>query len=199
MRILLIALLALLAGCAPLMERPVPHDTEQAWQLHQHQIADIDSWFLRGRLAIRDDRESWTASLHWRQQPAEYVMRLLAPLGQGTVELRGDQDFVSLLTTDNQLLTAPDPETLMLDNLGWMVPLDSLLYWVRGLPQPDRRVDELDLDTSGRLAKLQQDGWQLVIDDYMPVNGKSLPRRLELANERFHLRLVVQSWEDLNE
>jgi outer membrane lipoprotein LolB len=198
-RRVLIAALLLLGGCAPLLERPAPVDTDQAWLAHQSQVAELESWFLRGRLAIRDDREGWTANLHWRQQPAEYVMRLLAPMGQGTVELRGDDGFVSLLTTDNQLMTAPDPETLMQDNLGWSVPLDGMVYWVRGLPQPGVQVDELDLDTAGRLAMLRQAGWLITIDDYMSANGRSLPRRLELAHEHFHLRLVVQTWEALNE
>jgi outer membrane lipoprotein LolB len=198
-KLLLLALLLLLGGCAELLERPAPVDSEQAWQVYQRQAEDLESWFLRGRLAIRDDREGWTANLHWRQQPEEFVMRLLAPLGQGTVELRGDHDFVSLLTTDNQLLTAPDPETLMLDNLGWSVPLDGLVYWVRGLPQPGIKVDKLDLDAAGRLANLHQSGWLITIDDYMSANGRSLPRRLEMANEHFHLRLVVQTWEALNE
>ncbi|MEX0951453.1 MAG: lipoprotein insertase outer membrane protein LolB [Gammaproteobacteria bacterium] len=198
-RLFIILLLALLAGCAQL-RGPAPLAPAQqadAWAQHQAALADFNAWMLRGRIAIRTADDSWSASLHWREQPPDYNLRIVAPLGRGTVELAGNAELVTMQAPDQPEQTAPDAETLLLQNLGWSVPLAGLTYWVRGLPAPDWAVDRLTLDANGRLATLEQAGWGLKVSDYLQSDGLHLPRRLELIHDEFRLRLVAQSWEAL--
>lgn len=187
----------LVGACAQVPTQPAVDESAE-WSEHRARLASLDSWFLKGRLAVRTQNDGWNVTLHWHQQPGQYTLRVLAPLGQGTAELHGNAGQVTLLTTDNRRLTAATPEALLLDNLGWTVPLAGLTWWVRGLPAPDAPVQDYSLDTEARLGTLEQSGWHITINEYKRALGRDLPRKLELVNEWLELKLVVLSWEPLD-
>src|SRR3972149_5389831 len=81
-------------------------------------------------------------------------MRIMAPLSQGTFELRGDDRSVALRTPENETLTATDPQALMQQNLGWSLPVAGLKYWVRGIPAPGSPARQLRLFASATLFDL---------------------------------------------
>ncbi|MGH8120912.1 MAG: lipoprotein insertase outer membrane protein LolB, partial [Gammaproteobacteria bacterium] len=74
------------------------------------------------------------------------------------------------------------------------VPLHGLKYWVMGVPEPGIETDNLLLDDKGRMTDLQQSGWRISISRYSEFNGKELPSKLFMQNDRFQLRLVVLAW-----
>ena len=133
MKTIIFLLLAIfMAGCA---DSPFKEDvSEEIQEARQSALYKLQAWTLIARLAIQTEQEGWTATFHWIQDDDFYNMRFIAPFGQGTYELKGDRNGVSLLTADNQLLQADNPERLLQDNLGWKVPLRGLKYWIRGLP-----------------------------------------------------------------
>jgi len=165
-----------------------------AWDLRQEALNKINTWSIKGRLAVQTGQGGWSATLFWDQKNQSYRMRFVAPLGQGTYQLQGDDDLVSLLTADNKLYQAATPETLLLDNMGWSVPLHGLKYWIKGVPEPGKSTENLLLDDQGRLTDMQQSGWRISISRYSDFNGTQLPGRLYMHNDRFKLRLVVDDW-----
>jgi outer membrane lipoprotein LolB len=193
-RLLLLLLAMVLASCAgPSATLPAAVRMDSL-SVRQGDLAKLSAWTIKGRLAIQTEQEGWTVTLHWVQDKEHYTLRFIAPLGQGTYELNGDVNTVSLLTADNQFLQADNPEKLMLDNLGWNVPLNGLKYWVRGLPEPDTIPDNLEVDDRGRITDLRQSGWNISILRYVSVAGIDLPDKLFMQNDRFKLRLVIQDW-----
>ena len=78
--------------------------------------------------------------------------------------------------------------------LGWQLPVSHLLYWVRGLPAPDSR-SRIALDPNGRLASLQQDGWDVQYLGYTEEDGYTLPNRIKLAGRDLKITLVVKDWQ----
>ena len=191
---LVLAVLSL-AGCAELS----PYLTEQvadetAWDSRKIELEHFDKWTITGRVAVQSGQEGWSATLHWDQDHDRYNMRFIAPLGQGTYELEGGPERVSLLTAENRTFNAEDPESLLLDNLGWSVPLHGLKYWIKGVPEPGINTENLLLDDQGRLTDMQQSGWRISISRYSDFNGTQLPSRLYMHNDRFKLRLVVDDW-----
>ena len=184
-----------LAGCAELS----PYLTEQvadetAWDSRKIELEHFDKWTITGRVAVQSGQEGWSATLHWDQDHDRYNMRFIAPLGQGTYELEGGPERVSLLTAENRTFNAEDPESLLLDNLGWSVPLHGLKYWVRGIPEPGVAHENLVLDDKGRMTDLQQSGWRISILRYMTQENTDLPGKLFMSNDRFKLRIVVAGW-----
>jgi len=185
------ALVLALAGCAAAPpQTALPAD----WLRRQSLLNDLREWRVSGRIAIQHAREGWNASLHWKQNGDEFVLRLSAPLGQGTVELTGSEAGVSMRTADNRLLHADTPEMLMQDNLGWHVPLRGLSFWVRGLPEPGSEPENLSLDANGRIQELRQDGWHVSYERYLDEGSYQLPGKMTLENEELRVRLVISDW-----
>lgn len=191
----IVAAAALLNGCAELMPSSAGSTTENAdWAKRQKQLTAIERWTVQGRIAIETTAEGGSATLNWDQDGERYAMRITAPLGQGTFELQGDEDGVSLRAPDNKTLTARDPQALMQQSLGWSLPLSGLKYWVRGLPSPGSRVEQLRLDDAGRALDMQQDGWRISLLRYRDVNGIELPEKIFMASEPLKMRLVISEW-----
>lgn len=185
-----------LAGCAT---TPPPSEMDfsgRAWQRHAAEVASLDHWFLKGRIALRTPEDGWSATLHWRQQGDKFNLRVIAPFGQGTIELYGRTGGeVTLVDNENRHYTAADATTLMRETLGWSVPVAGLAYWVRGLPARGGEISAAIPDAQGRLRSLDQMGWHLQIDGYTKALGRSLPHKLTVSNEQLEVKLVVQSWE----
>ena len=192
----LLALIVLLCACAeapPL--GPPPSRPEADWKVPDRELYQLEVWKVRGRLAVQAGDKGWTASLHWDQDKDDFRIRLIAPLGQGTYELTGDKDNVTMVTADNRILHAQDPGQLLLANLGWEVRLSGLTYWIRGLPEPGVDAGQVVFNNEGRITDMQQAGWRVSILRYVKAGNLLLPGKLFMQNDRFTLRLVVQDWE----
>lgn len=189
-----VLLLAVLAGCAatPL---PVPSiSPEEAWLRHETRLRTLDTWTLSGRLVVSDEKEAWNASLHWAQRPDGYEVSVIAPLGGGSLQLRGNTRGVTLQTSDDELYLAQDPDALMTEVLGLQIPVSGLRFWVLGIPQPGV-AQQYKLDSWGRLVELQQGEWQIEFVRYRETPRGSLPDKLFMRNQQFAVRLVISDWE----
>lgn len=193
--VLILILVLVLAGCAELqLFTPLQQAETSDWELHRAALTNLQRWSITGRLAIQSGQEGWNATLHWDQDNENYTLRLIAPLGQGTYQLYGDNHVVSLLTAENKVFRADNPETLLQQNLGWSVPVGGLKYWIKGIPDPGVNMENLVVNEDGRMTDLQQSGWRISIIRYSDFNGTQLPSKLFMQNDHFKLRLVVQDW-----
>lgn len=189
------AVLALLAGCATVSE-PVPvADPEAVWQARQARLAELDRWTAVGRVGIRAGDEAANLSLYWRQRAAEYVIRLNAPLGQGTVELAGGEAGVVMRTSKEDVWAAESPEALLRQRLGWSMPVSGLRYWILGRPQPGHPVSERELDAAGRAEGFRQAGWEIRYLRYGEADSLALPTKVFVERDGVSARLVVSRWE----
>ena len=197
----LLSLVVLLAGCSSPLPRPAepaPDPAALAWASRQAILAPRTHFALRGRLAVQRGNEGAQAQFDWRQDDTHWELRLVAPLGQGTVRLEGSPAGVTLTTVDGERYSAADLDTLMTTHLQWSLPVAGARYWILGLPVPNRRVAQLSLDASGRLTDLAQDGWRISVLEYADGPGlapaEALPRRLFMLGKDVQLRLVVTAW-----
>src|SRR5512143_3466356 len=111
--LIVLLLLASLAGCAVTPPRTPAASPEQAWQERQQQLQPLKLWQLTGRLAIQSGDDGFSATLIWRQENEKYRMQLVAPLGQGSLQLEGDDQKVELRTSDGKSAVSSDPDTLI--------------------------------------------------------------------------------------
>ena len=195
---------ALVAGClilgvasCTMVPKPVDIDaSEQAqalWTQHQQQLESYSQWSIKGRAALRSDNESWSAALTWRQDNNNYHLRLAGPFGQGAVNIDGSDERISVHIAGQEPVVANDAELLLARSLGWSVPVQSLPYWLRGLPAPGK-VDALSLGGSGAIHHLEQQGWRLDYSAYRPLRGVNLPRKIKIENDDLRLKLVLDHW-----
>lgn len=184
----------LLAACSSVPPLTPDAASDEAWVQHRAALADLTEWTVTGRISIQSEDQAWNATLYWRQRGDSYRIRLLAPLGQGTVQVAGDANGVTLRTPDNETFDASDPETLLFDALGWRLPLDGLRFWLRGLDAPGSGPAERRLDPWGRLGALRQDGWDIDYRRYAEDTDPALPAKVFLKRGPLAVRIVVNQW-----
>lgn len=196
MRAVPLLALALAAGCSVAPPREVPEaPAEMLWETRAGQIGALESWAFNGRAALSGDEvASRTVRIRWQQAGGDFAIAFQSPIGQRLAELSGDADGVTLRLPGEAPVVAADSSALLEAALGWYAPVESLRYWVLGLPDPAARgVPELD--PWGRVTRLRQDGWIVDYAQYVDAGGFELPRRLTVSHPGLHIRLVIDRWD----
>ena len=195
-QLLVLGLLALLAGCAGLTSRESleGEGSPALWQSHKQQIGSLDAWQISGKVGIRAAQDSGSGTLFWLQRQDYYDIRLSGPLGRGAARLTGRPGDIQLEVANQGRYQAASPEQLLQQQLGLNLPVSHLLWWIRGLPAPDSR-SRLTLDRDSRLAQLSQDGWQVEYLRYAEQDGYWLPERLKLSGHDMQVTLVIKDWQ----
>lgn len=193
----------LLTGCAALPTR-APDEVARAWALRQQALAPITNWELRGRIALRSRDEGMQASLHWVRDGVRHRITLVGPLGSGQVRLTQDAGGAELTDADKKLYRGTTARDVLARTTGWDVPLESLNWWIRGLPMPGAKAEQ-ELDEDGRLKTLTQLGWAVEFLEYGRYGAYELPSKLfarrhenvpgiGLNHVTLEVRVVIERW-----
>lgn len=181
-------LVLVLAGCAT---RPVPPAPTPAFD---PELPEYAAWSIRGRVSLVRGEQGWHAGMNWQETAGHYRLDLAGPLGQGALQISGAvEGMVRLQTADGRQYAATDADALVLSATGWQLPVTGLRYWVRGVPAPG--VDAgITTDNRGRLARLQQSGWEITYNRYRALAGRDWPTRMRLEAADVSVTLVVDEW-----
>jgi outer membrane lipoprotein LolB len=192
--ILFITLCCLLAACEKGPSIVPPTQQKITWEDRQQQLSTITAWQTQGALGVQDGHEAQSASFDWQQVGFKnYKLRLIGPVGTGLGTITGTPSQVVYRTPKNKLYTAPDSKTLLAQQTGWILPIDNLYYWMRGLPVPSDPYSKT-LDDYNRIINLQQDGWQILFMRYTSSKGVDLPSKIFMSNANLKIRIVISSW-----
>lgn len=183
----------LLAACA--VRPPVPGDADLSalFEAHRAQVQDLDPWTLTGRLALDADGQQWHTNVRWRQSGDAYDIRLFGPFGRDAGHVHGDEARAQLRTPEGERFEAQDVDRLVVEALGWRLPVSGMRHWVMGVPAPGPGYLPV-LDEAGRLEELQQSGWTVRFLRYRGSPAPALPDRLELTYQDIRLRVLVDQW-----
>ena len=164
------------------------------WQDQRALLEKTSDWQLRGRVNVRYQNESYTPRIQWQQQGDNYRIRLWGTFNAGNTLIIGEPKLVTM-EHDGDSITANTPEELVLDNLGYELPISFLKFWVRSLPAPGSDT-ELEFSVQNHLSTIKQDGWEITYLDMRQFGGVILPRRVEITGPRndIRLRFVGLSW-----
>ena len=96
---------------------------------------------------------------------------------------------------DGELFRANTPEDLILQQLGYELPVSYLEYWIRGLPAPDSNAD-MTFNELNQLSLMIQDGWTINYIDPRQYGELTLPCRVEVTRPQndIRLRFVGLNW-----
>ncbi|MEX0899516.1 MAG: lipoprotein insertase outer membrane protein LolB [Gammaproteobacteria bacterium] len=188
----------LLAGCQALPRAvpPVADGTPaaEAFDARRTQLAALDAWTLRGRSALSARGRGWNGSVHWHQS-ADYIdLRLIAPLGAGTLRLTGLPEYMRIRASDGTDFYTPDPAGDLEAALGAPLPIGALRWWILGIPLPDVAVEALDLDAAGRATAFMQEGWHVTYPRYTEHDGFVVPGIVAAERDGAKIRVVVDQW-----
>ena len=187
----ILAILCLMAGCATVPPETV---TVPNWSERKALITAMENWSLRGRVGVTLPNDGGKGRLTWKQNEDVLEMTFRGPFGAGGFQVRGTLDNLELKTKAGDTYLSADPEADLARELGWRVPLRSLGYWVRGIPDPHYPKARVSVDDQGLLRELRQSDWDIVYDTYRAHQGLNLPRKVVLSTEGVTLKLVADRW-----
>jgi outer membrane lipoprotein LolB len=166
------------------------------WAYRKTQLNAIQNFRVNGNLAIHaTSGRGVNLSFSWKQIYSHYQLNFFGPLGLESAVLNGNPKQVSL-TTHQQTYHAQSPERLLYDQLGLNLPVSQFYYWLRGLPAPQSRYT-FNLDAYNRIMQLRQSGWRVVYTHFTNIGKIDLPDRIDLSNNRWQVRIVLNHW-DIN-
>lgn len=185
-RPLLLACLLALAGCAGR-----PPVTDIAWSAPD--ARELNQFVVHGKVGFRRSDTGGSAALTWKQSAADYELLATGPMGQGATRIRGNAGQIAISRGD-ETLRSDDPGALLADMLGWPVAIDSLAWWVRGLPAPGAPA-EVDADAEGKPARIRQQGWDILLDRWRASGERLLPHRLVATGGDSRITLLIERWD----
>ena len=165
-------------------------------------MAALRNWELSGRLVVRQDGNTDTVNINWRQQDDDFNLVLSGSLGLGAVRVRGNAAEVTVEKAGDEPVTLPSLADVSREFFGYEFPTAELLYWVRGLPAPELSGSHT-FDANRMLATLQQQDmngvvWNLTFDRYAALEGSVnmtyLPGRIVAQREGLELMFLINDW-----
>jgi outer membrane lipoprotein LolB len=187
---LLLEMILFLSGCAhqnPPLPRPIAAHIK-AEAISSDQI----SWDIHGAISVQSKNNVQMGNFTWKQINQRYAINIYGPLNLGSIGIQGLPGRVTLFKPTGSY-SAPTPEALMQQQLGWYMPISNMYYWVRGLPAPGK-VSRKVRNNSGQLIFLRQEGWNIRFQAFQPVQDMTLPRKIEIENPYLRIKLVITEW-----
>lgn len=181
--------LLLAGGCASLP----PAGDAGSWPGRRAELQALQTWTLDGRVAVATAAEGFSGGLAWRQEGEQAEIDLRGPLGAAALSIR--LDGLSMTVTDGSgaSIAGEAAHEYVASEIGAPLPVAELRYWLVGVPAPGLPHQET-IGADGRLARLEQAGWQLCYARYEAVGNLALPARIDIESKTARLRLVVSSW-----
>lgn len=171
---LALALVLVLAGCAPAEIRPSFQSVE---------------FEITGRLGARYQSESFTGNLTWKHARDADELVISTPLGQGVARIARQGNAIVLATAEPREYRSTDAEAITERVLGFRVPLAGLADWVRARPSTASPA-QAEYAPDGKLRTLAQSGWTIEYQDY----DGARPTRMRLVYPGIELRLAITRW-----
>lgn len=184
----------LLDGCSTVRTRMAEDPISvHAYDSRVEMLGSLTDWALIGRLAISDGSEGGSGNLSWAQVGLETQMSFRGALGKGAWQLQSDESGARLELANGTVSYAPTVDELVVEHVGWKVPVDALSWWIKGLAQPGE-WETRTLDQEGRLTELRQFGWEVKFANYSGQDDAWLPKKLTAQRGHYQVKMAVRDW-----
>jgi outer membrane lipoprotein LolB len=189
-----VLLAVLLAACSTAPRRVVDADGGALEQQAEREtaVAAQSAWSFSGRIAVSNASDSGSGRIEWTQDGGSYAIELRAPVTRRSWRLRGEPGWAMLEGLDGGPFEGDSAEALLVEHVGWTVPLADLAAWVRGARAAS--PSEIEFAPDGRPARLRQGGW--IIDYRGWHEGEPLlPSKVFAQRGEERVRLLVDRWD----
>jgi outer membrane lipoprotein LolB len=187
-----------LVGCQsvppPAAPTASPEEVTAGWPARRAQLQARSKFTAQGRIGVVAGTDGFSGRLRWIQDGRHSTVSLDGPLGVAGVRISDDAGVVVLTTSSGEALDSQAAHDELVRRLGFEPPLDSLRYWIQGVPDPSSP----DMETpnpQGYLGALTQGGWTVTFGAYMQTADGALPQKLSVERGTVRVRLVLESWQ----
>lgn len=176
------------AGCTP--AREVSRGT-----LDVAALAALDTWESRGRVALNAGGRGVQANFQWRQEGPTTRLELSGPWGVGAERLVIEGPDVLLWSDGSWVpMCVSGAVVAELELLCASTPLESLPFWLRGLPDPGSSYSEARSPASGA-REFQQEGWRIEVDALTRARDLTVPRKVSISGPGATLKVAITRWD----
>lgn len=192
---LIAPLLWLLSGCVSLsLHKTTPtRFSKESVATRQQQLTQLTAWNIQGAFSFQRKGQASIANYAWQEKPNNhYTITLESALNLYSVTIEGQPGHVTLLEPKKKVLTATSPEALLQQRLSIRLPVQSLIYWIRGLPTD--APYQARFDDYGHLIDLTQQGWHIQFSHYTTIQSMDLPSVLQITGHGQKIKIVIKSW-----
>lgn len=165
---------------------------------NQTKLTLMGNWELTGKIAVITPNERKSAYLNWQQAEQDIDFRLSNLIGVSLLNLTYDGD-VARLSADGRDYEDASTEALIYRTTGWIIPLDNLPQWIKGVATEQ---DQVTLNEQGLPEHIQAIcatcmGWEISYAQYQQVQGVWLPFSIEVNNplRQTRLKFKVSQWQ----
>ena len=172
---------------------------------------------IGGRLSVQYLQNNEPQAVHlnfsWSQRPDFTLISLFSPTGQTLATIQIDPAGAQLTESGKPPRFATDVNQLVLDALGWPLPIAGLRYWLQGFVGTESLTSQTESGSSATIravtsehTSLRADGWDLHYPLWTTGSGKNTtairPKRLDLSRQTeqaglVSLRVVIDTSESL--
>ncbi len=178
-RILNVFILAvLLGGCASFYEvkanKPVIPYVKPVVIEHNFDIS--------GRFNVKQPYQSSYGNFTWTKQGDSEVLNFQTPIGQ-TIAQIVIESGIPTLNKDGDTYTGDDFNKIMKTNLGFVMPMSNLHYWMQGVPVSDTPI------TANLNDGFVQLGWKV---EYLQWQDKNHPQIIQCSKDNLVIKLLIE-------
>jgi outer membrane lipoprotein LolB len=191
--LLIVALV--LVGCqsVPKTVAPVAALGSGEWPARRAQLQARGQFTAQGRIGVVAGADGFNGRLRWMQDGTRSTVNLDGPLGVGGVRIIDDAGVLTLTNPAGEALDSQAAHDELVRRMGFEPPLESLRYWIQGVPDPSSPSTELP-GAQGYLDSLAQSDWMVTFSLYAQTPDGALPRKLTVERGNVRVKLIIDSW-----
>ncbi len=158
-------------------------------------LQKLDKWTATGVIGIRYNGKADSANYAYNQDGEDFSIKLYGPLGIGSIQIKGNDKKVIFIDNKGKETQADNAKSLMVQQLGWYVPVDGLSYWIKGIPVSDKDANR-QIDDNNLTQILLEKGWEIDYKGYKMFDGEyPLPTKIKMTRDDLSLKIIVKSWQ----
>jgi outer membrane lipoprotein LolB len=186
-----------LAGCQtvpkPIAPSAAPEQVIAGWPARRAQLQARSQFTAQGRIGVVAGTDGFNGRIRWIQDGGRSSVSLDGPLGVGGVRIVNDAGALTLTTPAGESLDSQAAHDELVRRMGFEPPLNSLRFWLQGVPDPASPSTET-ADAQGYLGALAQSDWTVTFSAYMQTADGALPQKLTVMRGNVRVRLILDSW-----
>jgi len=177
----------------PIAPAVAPEQVVAGWPARRAQLQARAQFTAQGRIGVVAGSDGFNGHVRWIQDGMRSTVSLDGPLGVAGVRIVNDAGVLTVTNPSGEAYDSQAAHDALLRRLGFEPPLNSLRYWIQGVPDPATTSTE-SLSAQGYLGTLAQSGWTVTFGDYMQTADGALPQKMTVARDQVRVKLVIEAW-----
>lgn len=157
-------------------------------------LQHLHKWTIKGVIGIRYNGKADSANYIYSQDGDDFSIKLYGPLSIGSVEIKSNTNKVIFIDSKGNKTQANNVKNLMVQQLGWYVPVEGLKYWIKGVAIATQQANK-QVDSHNLTQTLVEQGWKISYNGYkIFANKYPLPTKIKMVRDDLYLKIIIKSW-----